>query len=254
MTCKPPELASPPTLGTTYDDPGNSPETLLAPPGRGYGRSSGVSIFQALFEGDGAGEACGRMAGVPTPLKSAITALAAGIDSVDDLGREHRNNALAWLAGTDDIFRREKPRTPSPHLVSYFLLVDRSTESFLLCDHRLSGLWLPTGGHVEPGEHPLDTVRREVVEELGVTARFDAAYRDKPFFLTMTETVGPPAMRHVDVSLWFALGGHVGQPLHPDEREFVQVRWWNRGDLEHADTDRMEPHLLRALDALGLDP
>jgi len=43
--------------------------------------------------------------------------------------------------------------------VSYLLLVDRPAGSVLLCDHRLSGLWLPAGGHVEPGEHPLGTVR-----------------------------------------------------------------------------------------------
>ena len=181
-----------------------------------------------------------------------ITGLVSGIEPTDDLGREHKRNALSWLAGTDDIFRREKPRTPSPHLVSYFLLVDRQAGSVLLCDHRLSGLWLPTGGHVEPGEHPLGTVRREAVEELGVTAQPDAACGDRPFFLTMTETVGPPATRHVDVSLSFALTGRVGQLLHPDQREFAQVRWWKDTELRHASLDRFEPHLLRALDALEL--
>jgi 8-oxo-dGTP diphosphatase len=170
----------------------------------------------------------------------------------DDLGQEHSRNALSWLAKTDDIFRRVKPLTPSPHLVSYFLLVDRPTGSVLLCDHRLSGLWLPTGGHVEPGEHPLDTVRREAVEELGVTAQLDAAFGDKPFFLTMTETVGAPAMRHVDVSLWFALVGRAGQLLYPDQREFTRVRWWTVAELRQVGLDRFEPHLLRALDALRL--
>ena len=189
---------------------------------------------------------------MPTPLKSMITDLVLGIEPVDDLAREHSRDALSWLAGTDDIFRRVKPLTPSPHLVSYFLLVDRPTGSVLLCDHRLSGLWLPTGGHVEPSEHPLDTVRREAVEELGVMAHLDAAFGERPFFLTMTETAGPPAMRHVDVSLWFALAGRVGQPLRPDQREFAQVRWWTAAELRHAGLDRFEPHLLRALDALGL--
>jgi 8-oxo-dGTP pyrophosphatase MutT (NUDIX family) len=191
------------------------------------------------------------MTSMPTALKSIIAGLVAGIEPADDLAREHARDALAWLAGTDDIFRRVKPRTPAPHLVSYFLLVDRPAGSVLLCDHRLSGLWLPTGGHVEPGEHPLDTVRREAVEELGVPARLDAAFQDKPFFLTMTETVGPPATRHVDVSLWFALAGRVGQPLRPDQREFAQVRWWTVAELRRAGRERFEPHLLRALDALG---
>jgi 8-oxo-dGTP diphosphatase len=181
-----------------------------------------------------------------------ITALVSGIEPTDDLGREHTREVLSWLAGTDDIFRRAKPLTPSPHLVSYFLLVDRLADSVLLCDHRHSGLWLPTGGHVEPGEHPLDTVRREAVEELGVTARPDAEFGDSPFFLTMTETVGPPTMRHVDVSLWFALAGSVGQVLRPDPREFVQVQWWTVAELGQTDLDRFEPHLLRALNALGL--
>lgn len=185
-------------------------------------------------------------------LKSMIVGLVSSIEPTDDLGREHSRNALSWLAGTDDIFRRVKPLTPSPHLVSYSLLVDRPAGSVLLCDHLVSGLWLPTGGHVEPGEHPLDTVRREAVEELGVTAQLDAVFRDRPFFLTMTETVGSPTTRHVDVSLWFALVGRVGQPLHPDQREFAQVRWWTAAELSHPGLDRFEPHLLRALDALGL--
>ena len=197
------------------------------------------------------------MAHVRTGVKSLITSLVSGIEPTDNLGREHRRDALSWLAGTDDIFRRVKPLTPSPHLVSYFLLVDRPARSVLLCDHRLSGLWLPTGGHVEPGEDPLDTVRRESVEELGVTAQLDPAFKDKPFFLTMTETVGPPAIRHVDVTLWYALSGRTRQSLHPDEREFAQVRWWTVAELRHAGLnltglDRFEPHLLRALDALGL--
>lgn len=189
---------------------------------------------------------------MPNGLKSVIAGLVSGIEPTDDLGWEHRRDALSWLAGTDDIFRRVKPRTPSPHLVSYFLLVDRPAGSVLLCDHRLSGLCLPPGGHVEPGEHPFGTVRREAAEELVVTAETDAAHGDRPFFLTMTETVGPPAERHVDVSLWFALAGRVGQSLQPDQREFAGVRWWTTEELHRAGLDGFEPHLLRALHALGL--
>lgn len=162
----------------------------------------------------------------------------------------HQETALRWLDSTRDIYRRVKPATPSPHLVSYFLLVDRATRAVLLCDHRLSGLWLPTGGHVEPGEHPVDTVRREVVEELGIEATFDVVTGTKPFLLTVTETVGDLATRHTDVSSWFALAGHPGQLLHPDEREFKSVRWWNISELHAAALDRLEPHVLRALSAL----
>jgi 8-oxo-dGTP diphosphatase len=190
---------------------------------------------------------------MPAGLKSIIADLVSGLEPADDLGRQHRADTLGWLAGTDDIFRRAKPATPSPHLVSYFLLVDRPARSVLLCDHRLAGLWLPTGGHVEPGEHPLDTVRREAAEELGIDAQLDPAFPGRPFFLTVTPTTEPPPARHLDVSLWFALAGQVGQPLRPDEREFKGVRWWTTAELHRADLTRFEPHLLRALAPLGLD-
>jgi hypothetical protein len=34
--------------------------------------------------------------------------------------------------------------------------------------------------------------------------------------------------------------------------DLAQVRWWTAEELRHAGLDRFEPHLLRALDALGL--
>ena len=42
----------------------------------------------------------------------------------------------------------------------------------LLHKHRKLGLWLPPGGHVEPGETPDEAVRREVREETGLEAEF----------------------------------------------------------------------------------
>jgi hypothetical protein len=71
---------------------------------------------------------------MPTALKSMIVGLVSGIEPTHDLGRQHSRNALSWLAKTDDIFRRVKPLTPSPHLVSYFLLVDRRSPALALLD------------------------------------------------------------------------------------------------------------------------
>ncbi len=192
-----------------------------------------------------------RMLVVTVSSPSSVAETIRRLQPGDDVGRNHRDEALAWLASTDDVYRRVKPRTPSPHLVSYFLLIDRAAGRVLLCDHRLSGLWLPTGGHVEPGEDPAETVRREAGEELGITAVFDGACGEDPFFLTVTETTGPPSDRHTDVTLWFALTGDVDQHLEPDAREFHTVRWWAPVELHEADAALFEPHLLRALDALG---
>jgi 8-oxo-dGTP diphosphatase len=181
-------------------------------------------------------------------VRTELIELVESLQPLDEVGVRHRDEALAWLRRTDDVYRRVKPATPSPHLVVYFLLVDRAAGRVLLCDHRLAGLWLPTGGHVEPGEDPADTVRREAEEELGLLDPPVTA----PFLLTVTETVGEPESRHTDVTLWYAVPADAATPLTPDAREFAGVRWWTAAEIAAAWPGRFEPHLLRGLAALGL--
>jgi 8-oxo-dGTP diphosphatase len=179
-------------------------------------------------------------------LHDEVRSLVAQLVPVDVIEAEHRREALAWLDSTQDIFRRIAPRTPSPHLVSYFLLTDHLQSGVLLVDHRKAGLWLPSGGHVEPGEHPAATVRREVQEELGIPAAFPQVTGELPVFVTVTETAAT-AHRHTDVSLWFVFSSGVSQPLRPDLREFREVRWWSRDDIRQADPALSDPHLNRML-------
>ncbi|MEL6551475.1 MAG: NUDIX hydrolase [Pseudomonadota bacterium] len=126
--------------------------------------------------------------------------------------------------------------------MSYFLLVDG--EYILLVDHIKAGLWLPSGGHVEPGEHPRQTVRREIIEELGIEADF---MFPGPLFITATTTVGSTP-GHVDVSLWYVVKGDRQAQLNLDKREFIQVRWFHRQQAPH---NRCEPELERFLKKLA---
>lgn len=175
-----------------------------------------------------------------------IAAQIMGIVPLDETERTHREDSLTWLASTDDVFRRIPPRIPPKHVVSYFLLRDPVDGSVLLVDHRKAGLWLPTGGHVDPGEDPVATVKREAREELGVDAVF-ASDPCEPSFVTVTETTGPAGHRHTDVSLWFLLIGSRSQELTPDEREFAAIRWWTPAEISAADATRFDPHLGRFL-------
>ena len=170
-------------------------------------------------------------------LQDLIAAMTPG----DDLEAAHHADTLAWLSTTNDVYRRVKPATPPRHLVSYVVPTDPETGDVLLVDHRNARLWLPPGGHVEPGEDPAVTAARELEEELGVSGA-----AKKPIFLTVTGTVGVDA-GHTDVSLWFPAAVRRDQPLRLDTGEFAGVRWWSRAELAVADPGRFDPHLGRYL-------
>ncbi|WP_041843045.1 NUDIX domain-containing protein [Actinoplanes friuliensis] len=165
--------------------------------------------------------------------------LIASLTPSDDLEARHVADTLAWLESTDDIYRRVKPATPPKHLVSYVVPMDG--DAVLLVDHRNAQLWLPPGGHVDPGEDPAVTAARELEEELGVTGAAAT-----PVFLTVTVTVGLDA-GHTDVSLWFPADVSRDEPLTVDEGEFAGVRWWTRAEIAAADPARFDPHLGRFL-------
>lgn len=178
---------------------------------------------------------------------AAVADLIGTITPVDDLERRHMEQTLAWLARTDDVYRRIPPATPSPHLVAYVVLVDPVERGIYLGRHRKSGLHLPMGGHLEPFEHPLAAARREAREELGLDPSFGIV-GDRPLFLTVTTTLGPSG-GHVDTSLWFVARGHRGGQYELDRDEFDGGRWW---DLDPYGIPDSDPHLgrfLRKLDS-----
>jgi 8-oxo-dGTP diphosphatase len=162
---------------------------------------------------------------------------------------EHRLDVLGWIDAGNEIFRTVKPATPPKHLVSYCVLVDTDRGHVLLVDHRDAGRWLPTGGHVEPDEHPAAAASREITEELQVVARFHPAVGARPLLVTVTQTAGR-SESHTDVSLWFVFEGSLDKAIVPDETEFVGARWWPFEDVKHGAGAHFEPHLPRFIDKL----
>jgi 8-oxo-dGTP pyrophosphatase MutT (NUDIX family) len=126
-------------------------------------------------------------------------------------------------------------------LVSYFAVVD--ADHILLVDHKKAQLWLPAGGHVEPGEHPRTTVLRELKEELG----FAAAHAiDSPLMITCTMTVGlTPG--HTDVSLWYVVHADRNQAIQFDHVEFNAIQWF---PFSAVPLSRSDPHLSRFIQKL----
>lgn len=156
---------------------------------------------------------------------------------------EHINFIKKWLATHTQIFRIAKPATPDTHLVSYFVLIDETVNKLLLVDHKKAGLWLPSGGHVELNEHPKETVKREIKEELGISADF---LSHDPVFATVAKTVGQTA-GHTDVSFWYILKGCSDDIFTYDKEEFHDISWFSPADIPYHRTD---PHMLRFIKKL----
>jgi 8-oxo-dGTP pyrophosphatase MutT (NUDIX family) len=178
--------------------------------------------------------------------RSRVRQLVDAMGPHDEVEAAHQREVLAWIDRGDPLWRTAKPATPPEHLVAYAVLVDPDRRAVLLVDHRDAGRWLPTGGHVEPGEDPADAAARELIEELGVPP---VPLTPGPLLLTRTTTIGVSA-GHVDVSLWFAFVGSPDDDLRPDPDEIGAVRWWPFDSIRHGPGTRFDPHLPRFVDAL----
>lgn len=186
---------------------------------------------------------------------AATEATLAAIEAIepwDDIEADHRSAALAWVRSGVGIWRVRKPATPPEHLVSYFVLVDPGAGRCLLVHHRNAGRWLPTGGHVEPGEDPATTVARECREEVGLDVPLMAGLSTNPLFVTRTTTQGVDA-GHVDVSLWYVCHADATVPLTPDPGEFHAARWWAFDEVVAAPAGTVDPHLPRFVAKLGAE-
>jgi 8-oxo-dGTP pyrophosphatase MutT (NUDIX family) len=175
-------------------------------------------------------------------MREKIRAEFMAIKPLDQTESRHLEDALAWIDSGVDLCRIAKPATPPKHLVSYFAVID--DDQILLVDHKNAQLWLPPGGHVEPGEHPRQTVERELVEELG----FKSAHPiDAPIMVTCTTTVGLTA-GHTDVSLWYVVHVSRTQRMTFDAGEFNSIEWFKFLD---APLDRSDPHLGRFIQKIS---
>lgn len=183
-------------------------------------------------------------AGVPDqPLRARLKSLLSGIRPWDDQERTHLAETAEWITSGAPLYRTQKPATPTKHLVSYCVVLDEPRNELLLVAHRKAGLWLPSGGHVEPMEDPWHTVRRECREELHIEAVPASAVGDCPLFLTVTRTRGQGP--HTDVSLWYVLRAEAGQVTSFDEAEFDAIKWLSLEQVLATPTDTLDPHMHR---------
>jgi 8-oxo-dGTP pyrophosphatase MutT (NUDIX family) len=90
----------------------------------------------------------------------------------------------------------------------------------LLIEHRKSGSALPPGGHINPGEDPVQALRREVREEVGIDVEVLAERR---FSHPGVGVVAAPFIHDVTVQpaevggfCWVPLVGVAAMPTPPE--------------------------------------
>ncbi|MFE1949717.1 NUDIX hydrolase [Streptomyces sp. NPDC059524] len=169
--------------------------------------------------------------------------LIGAIEPWDDLERDHRETATRWIVGGAPIYRVRKPDVPAMHLVCYFVVLDQTRGQLLLVAHRKAGLWLPAGGHVEPGEDPWAAVVRECREELDIGAEASPVTGRAPLFLSVTETRGQGT--HTDVSLWYLLDADADSITSYDQAEFSAIRWLTEEQVLGEPVELLDPHMHR---------
>jgi len=155
-------------------------------------------------------------------MREEIYALVQNIKPLDQQEQDDIDFASKWIKSGAELFRTQSPATPPVHLVSYFVVIDDAAEKVLLVDHIKAQLWLPSGGHVDPNEHPKQAAAREAMEELFIEADF---IQDNPVLMNVavTQNTNTP---HTDVSFWYAIKADSTQNLKYDEREFNGIKWF----------------------------
>src|SRR3989344_4955743 len=116
-----------------------------------------------------------------------------------------------------------KNRNTFDHICAFFLPLDMTKKSIYLGHHIKADDWIPPGGHIEAGEMPIDTVRREFVEEL------NSSLTKQPielFDLSVKDVSGNPLHKcklHFD--FWYLVYISQRKFLY-DKQEFYTADWF----------------------------
>lgn len=143
------------------------------------------------------------------------------ITPVDDREASAIDATLERLASPGDPFSEAED---VHHLTASAFVI--SSRGVILHRHKVLGIWLQPGGHVEPLEQPEDAALRETLEETGLVARHLDA-------VTLFHVdVHPGPRRHTHYDLRYVV---VAPPLDPSppEGESPDVAWFDFATAQH---------------------
>jgi 8-oxo-dGTP pyrophosphatase MutT (NUDIX family) len=154
------------------------------------------------------------------------------VDERERLSIAQTLDRLTWPGNPLDEHENDHHVTSSAFVVS--------SRGVILHQHKLLGIWVQPGGHIDPGETPEEACVRETFEETGLQAR----HREPASVFHVDVHPGPNGHTHYDVR--YVL---VSDPIDPSppEGESPEVYWF---DFPSA-LARCEPALGSALSKLA---
>jgi 8-oxo-dGTP pyrophosphatase MutT (NUDIX family) len=127
-----------------------------------------------------------------------------------------------------------RDENPASHFSTFFVAIDISQKQVFIGHHKKADLWIFNGGHIDLGELPHATIRREMLEEWGIdpVPNIDLT----PQLLTITQ-INKNNIRkcrtHFDI--WYFIPVNKNT-FHPDQKllstEFFQTKWMSITDAK----------------------
>ena len=130
------------------------------------------------------------------------------------------------------------------HFCAYFPPYNPKDKKVFIVHHKKSGLWIFPGGHIDKGEGLLQTLNREIHEELGVQNFFKK--EPEPFLLTITPIDNPKQICKAHYDIW-CLVETDGADFAIDPTEFHTTQWMTIAEAEKIVTDRANKKVLEFL-------
>lgn len=114
-------------------------------------------------------------------------------------------------------------QNPLTHITGAGVLLCSSSSGRVLLLQKPGGYWETPGGHLEPGESPLQAALRELYEETGLGGSIEIeGYRDTTrdyrLYLGAIDREFGPRLSNEHVDAVWAASGSLPSPLHPGLR------------------------------------
>jgi 8-oxo-dGTP pyrophosphatase MutT (NUDIX family) len=139
--------------------------------------------------------------------------------------RVQKNSLIKWENITD-------------HICSFFIPVHLPSQSLYLVHHKKASDWIPPGGHIDRGELPFDTIKREFNEELS----FRLSNEPINFFNISIKHIenNPRNTCKLHYDLWFTVAMKDKHNFTYLEKEFHDAKWI---DINKALGKSVFPHI-----------